>query len=455
MRADDVHGSRVRSNDAHGNRTRRGHDRQGSHHGTRGASGMRAPLAPAALLTALAVAPAMIALPGTPMTLAGAGAWLGWLGSGLIAASLLLMVREPGLAAWFGDLERMYRWHHGMGTLGYAVLLAHPVVLAAASLPAGPAAAWRVLSPAAQSWHTLLGWLALLALMAGLGATFAVRLRYSLWRPLHATLGIGVLLGLAHAVAIDGVTAKSMLAVAAAVIALGWRATRADRGGGACPYEVSAVDHPAPLTTEVTLRPLAAPITVAPGQFVMAAFFDGPHFRGCGEYHPYTVSAVAPGGTLALGIKALGDCTRNIQSIRTGVAARVQGAYGSFLLNRAEAPELWIAAGIGVTPFLALLRAQPVTRSTEFFYAFRSAENAPYLAELAGLAAAQPRLHAHFLAMQEDTEPLYALLARVSDLTDREVYMCGPPPLVDALGDWLRRRGVPPQHVHHERFDFR
>lgn len=416
---------------------------------------MRAPLPPVALLAALAVAPAVIALPGVSMTLAGVGAWLGWLGSGLIAASLLLMVREPAFAAWFGDLERMYRWHHGMGTLGYAVLLAHPVVLAAAALPEDPAAAWRVLSPAAQSWHTLLGWLALLALMAGLGATFAVRLPYSMWRSLHAMLGIGVLLGLVHALAIDGVTAKSTLVIAAAVIALGWRATRADRGGGARPYEVSAVEHPAPGHAEVTLRPLAAPITVAPGQFVMAAFFEGSHFRGCGEYHPYTVSAVAPGRTLALGIKALGDCTRHIQSLETGVAARVQGPYGSFLVDRAEAPELWIAGGIGITPFLALLRAQPVTRPTELFYAFRSADSAPYLAELEGLNAAQAHLHTHFLPMQEDTSPLCALLAGVRDLTDREVYMCGPPPLIDAVSDWLRRHGVPPHHIHHERFDFR
>jgi ferredoxin-NADP reductase len=137
------------------------------------------------------------------------------------------------------------------------------------------------------------------------------------------------------------------------------------------------------------------------------------------------------------------------------VAARVQGPYGSFLVDRAEAPELWIAGGIGITPFLALLRAQPVTRPTEFFYAIRSADSAPYLAELEGLGAAQHHLHTHCLAMQEDTSPLCALLAGVRDLTDREVYMCGPPPLIDAVGDWLRRHGVPPHHIHHERFDFR
>lgn len=416
---------------------------------------MRVPLPPVVLLAAISIVPAVIALPGTSMTLAGAGAWLGWLGSGLVAASLLLMVREPAFAAWFGDLERMYRWHHGMGTLGYAALLAHPVVIAAASLPEDPAAAWRVLSPAAQSWHTLLAWLALLALMAGLAATFAMRLRYSLWRSLHAMLGIGVLLGLVHILAFEGVTAKSVPVAAAALIALGWRATRADRGGGARPYEVCAVDRPAPRIAAVTLRPLAAPLTVAPGQFVMAAFFEGPHYRGCREYHPYTVSALAPGGSLALSIKALGDCTRHIQSLETGVAARVQGPYGSFLVDRAERPEVWIAGGIGITPFLALLRAQPVTRPTEFYYTFRNGVEAPYLAELRDLAAVQPHLHYHPLAMQEDTAPLYSLLAGVTDLPGREIYMCGPPPLIDAVGDWLRHHGVPPRHIHYERFDFR
>lgn len=49
----------------------------------------------------------------------GISAALAWLGSGLICASLLLMVREPGFASWFGGLKRMYRmyrWHHALGT---------------------------------------------------------------------------------------------------------------------------------------------------------------------------------------------------------------------------------------------------------------------------------------------------------------------------------------------------
>jgi predicted ferric reductase len=230
---------------------------------------------------------------------------------------------------------------------------------------------------------------------------------------------------------------------------------RADRGGGARPYEVSAVSRPAPQIAEVTLRPLATAIAVTPGQFVMAAFFEGPHFRGCGEYHPYTVSAAAPDGALAISIKALGDCTRNIQSLEKGVATRVQGPYGTFLTNRSQAPEVWVAGGIGITPFLALLRAERVKRPTEFYYAFRESRDAPYLDELNGLATGQPVLNFHPLAMQDDPTPLLTLLAAVPDLPDREIYMCGPPPLIDAVAGWLRQHGTPPKHIHFERFDFR
>lgn len=406
-------------------------------------------------LLVLAVLPALSAVPPAPYTMAVSGAWLGWLGAGSLAVSLILMVREPVFAAWFGGLERMYRWHHALGTVGYALVLAHPLALAAQFLPRDPQSAWRILSPVAQSWNVGLGWLALLGLMAGLAVTFARRLRYGLWRPLHAAVGVGVMLGIAHVVAVGGWAISAWLLIAPASLALGWRVWRADRGGAARPYEVAAVSHPSRRLTEVTLRPLATPLPVAPGQFVMVAFFEGPHYCGCGEYHPFTAGHTAPDGALTVGIKELGDCTRHIQSLEAGVAARVQGPYGTFLADRPDAPELWIAGGVGVMPFLAALRAGPAARSTEFIYLSRELRDAAYLDELNGYAAGQSLLHVRPLVMQEDPAPLFSVLATVSDLPARHAYLCGPPPLITAVTKWLRQHGTPQSHIHFERLDFR
>lgn len=408
-----------------------------------------------ALLLVLACLPMLLEIPASPHSLSGMGSMTGWLGCGALAASLVLMVREPALSASFGGLDRMYRWHHRLGVAGYALLLLHPLLLAAQALPASPETAWHVLSPLSQTWPVLLGWGALIGLMAGLMATFVLTLRYSVWRSLHILLSVGVILGVGHVFSLGGVSAAAGIVSMPVLFALGWRVLRADRGYGAQPYEVDAVTRVTGEIVEVSLRPLAQPLAATPGQFVMAAFFEGPHYRGCGEYHPYTLSEVAPDGGLRLSIKALGDCTHNIQALEAGVAARLQGPFGEFFASRNASPELWIAGGIGVTPFLALLRAGEVTRPTEFIYVYRAMRDACYLGELESYAAAHPLLHFHPVESQHDPAPLYAVLASVPDLPALQAYLCGPPPLVAALSTCLQQHGMPVQSIHFEQFEFR
>jgi len=347
----------------------------------------------------------------------------------------------------------MYLWHHGLGVLGYVVVLAHPLLSLAPSRRDDIPVAWSRLMSFSQTWPGALGWAALLGLMLGLASTFAVRLRYSVWRPLHALLGAAVGLGVAHILAVGGQRWGWLVAIPVA-LALSWRALRADRGLGARPYEVDTVEHISSELTEVTLRALATPAVAKPGQFVMAAFFEGPHFRGCGEYHPYSVSSGQAEGKLGLSIKALGDCTRNIQALEPGVAVRVQGPYGSFLADRPATPELWIAGGIGITPFLSLLRAAPVTRTATLIYVHRESHDVPYLGELSRYAAEQSQLHFHELQLGSELAPLLSLLAGLADLTAQHAYLCGPPPLVEAVRGWLARHGVPRAQIHFESFDF-
>ena len=124
----------------------------------------------------------------------------GWAGTGLLLASLVLMVREPRIAGLMGGLETAYRWHHRSGMAAYLLLLVHPLALAADGQAESPARAWQILAPWAQSWPVWLGWAALVLLMIGLAATFALHLPYRRWRGLHLVLAAGVPVGLTHVV---------------------------------------------------------------------------------------------------------------------------------------------------------------------------------------------------------------------------------------------------------------
>jgi predicted ferric reductase len=378
----------------------------------------------------------------------------GWLGCGLLLVSLLLMLREPRLAGWLGGLERMYRWHHVTGVAAYVFLLLHPLALAANNLSASPRIAWQTLSPFAESWQVWSGWLGLLLLMVGLVTTFTPAIRYGAWRWLHALLGIGVVIGLVHLILLGiDEPVLPILAVAAAI--LGWRLLRGDLGLGARPYVVAAARKLTERSVEIVLRPLADPVTLNTGQFALVAFRDGPVYRGCGEFHPFTISAIDDDGALHLAVKALGDCTRRMLTIEPGVAARVIGGFGGFLDPGNVTPQLWVAGGIGVTPFVALLSEGKLRHSTRLLYFYPSEDDATYLSELRKIAASDPQLTLQAIATGDERPDLEALLPDAAQLAGVACYLCGPPGLVAALKRSLGARGVSAKDIHYENFEFR
>jgi predicted ferric reductase len=379
------------------------------------------------------------------------GIVLGWVGCGALLACLFLILREPRLAAMLGGLENMYRWHHRLGMAAYAALLAHPLLLAAASLPKAPREAWELLSPLSESWPVWTGWLALIALMAGLAATFAKRLAYRIRRPMHAMLGVAVVLGLVHLLllGIDEPVAPLLLAC---VALLAWRFVREDWGVGAVPYVVRSVERVSANAVEVALAPLGHPIAAQPGQFACVAFQSAQQFKGCGEFHPYSVSSADGDYGFRIAVKALGDCTRNIQSIVPGVPARVQGAFGDFLDRPAPVPQYWIAGGIGITPFMALLRCGPLKRPTTLIYLYRSQGDALFLEELNAMAASQPLLTPRLVSTGDDPIDPRRVIPTDGDIGKAEFWLCGPPPMIDTFAHFLHWRGIANRRLHFEDF---
>ena len=378
-----------------------------------------------------------------------AGVVLGWIGCGLLLSSLALALREPRLASWLGGIEAMVFWHQWCGFAGYLALLAHPLALASGFLPATPKEAWQTVSPLSESWPVWTGWLSLIVLMVGLGATFAERLAYRTRRILHAAMGAGVLLGLVHLMLL-GIDEPVEPILAAAALLLGWRAIKEDWGVGALPFVVSFVKPVAEGVVEITLKPLADAISARPGQFVVVAFHSGRSFRGCGEFHPFTVSAGDASGDLRIAVKAIGDCTRRMQAIETGVAARVQGPFGELHAEASAAPELWVAGGMGVTPFLALLRSGHLTAPTILLYLYKTPVDAAFLAELEAFAREDDRLRLCAIPTGLDLPDLDAVLPDAARLAGRDCYLSGPPAMVRGMTRALRKRGVAARRVHSE-----
>lgn len=223
--------------------------------------------------------------------------------------------------------------------------------------------------------------------------------------------------------------------------------------------EILAVDRRSPRSVTLTLRPTRQWTGFEAGQFVqLSTVINGVRHSRC--YSPAN-SAHSP-DTIELTLTAHDDgfvSTHLRDNARPGQVVGLQPATGTFTLP-AERPGsmLFVSGGSGITPVLSMLRTlvdEDHRGEVTFVHYARSAEDHPYAAELADIAASRPEwtITTRFTRPQhggsgERFAPEH--LAAI-DLRDTQVFLCGPPALHDAVSTHLTESGAE-ANLHTEQF---
>jgi predicted ferric reductase len=159
---------------------------------------------------------------------------------------------------------------------------------------------------------------------------------------------------------------------------------------------------------------------------------------------------------LELTIKASGDYTSEIfEKLTPGVPAKVAGPFGGFDYRQGGREQVWIAGGIGVTPFMSWIRSIDggFDREISFYYSVAHREDALYIDEIRTVAAQHPSLRVHLVCAETDgmLKPADVLSAIPPGVTPW-VYMCGPPPMMKSFATGLHAAGISRSHVRWEQF---
>jgi predicted ferric reductase len=379
-----------------------------------------------------------------------------------MCCSLALATLLPFIERAFGGLDRVAVWHRRVAVTGFLLLVPH-----VAFITSSP-------DPYETTFGHALGDLALAGLLVLVLWALAPRLRaarwpgpiralartsHEKWLDAHRLTGVFVAVALVHAAIVaPTLRASTVLRVAFIVVgAIGvgayvYRELLARWFVPVHDYTVAAVRRLDERIVEVALDAVRAPLAFTPGQFIVLAFGG----RGAWQRHPFSVSSAPSDRRLELTIKASGDYTRGIvDALRPGVPAKVAGPFGGFDYRRGGREQIWIAGGIGVTPFMSWLRSLDDTfdRDIEFFYSVREPGEAVYRDEIEAAVKRHPSIRAHFVST--DTDPkltAQGVLLSVPAGTRPWIYMSGPPPMMKALAHGLWQRGVPPGHVRWEEF---
>jgi ferredoxin-NADP reductase len=194
-----------------------------------------------------------------------------------------------------------------------------------------------------------------------------------------------------------------------------------------------------------------------PGQFVNLHLLADGLWAG----HPFSFSQEYNGSTLRFTIKTLGDGTGLIAHLKAGVHVLIDGPLGAFTPARAHTGRyLLIAGGIGITPVRAMA-GELSTKHADVvvLYAARTSAHTALLDEVTSRV---PRTHL-FLSQADGNVPegarrgqitAEAITSLVPDAASRDVFVCGPAPMMDAVTRELVSAGVPLKRIYSERFAY-
>ncbi|AKS41161.1 ferredoxin reductase family protein [Wenzhouxiangella marina] len=394
------------------------------------------------------------------------GRLAGVLGLVFLLLAGALSARVPGFDQPFGGLTKLWHTHHLLGAASLMLLLAHPILLALARGPFGVEFAAALLFPPLGDLASWAGWLALALMMVFLAPSFAFfgRPRYERWKRVHALAGPAIVLALVHTALFSrSLPGSSDLVIwgglsLLAVSGLLWRFLFSRRRAR-LRHRVELVEPVSNNVVELTLKPLQRRLRYQAGNFVYLTPHDPDLAAGCNEEHPYTLSSSPLEHELRIAIKDLGDASHAIQTITPGSEVSIEGPYGRFFDPRTpdHEPQLWVAGGIGITPFLARLRhldRQNADVDVVLVFAVQDDTRMLFKAELEALAQRLEgvRLVVHMFYREGPISREF-LNRQVPDLARREAWICGPLPLNHLVQSHLRDAGIDRARIHTEEFE--
>jgi len=394
----------------------------------------------------------------------------GYLAINFMSITMLLATRPAWLESPLGGLDSMYQLHKWTGILAVVFALSHWLIEMADDALEAMFGSDRSLKEAdfsglldsLQDGAEDLGEPGLYLLLFLVVITLTRWVPYYYWRYLHRVMPVIYLVLAAHALLLAPLKwwhqptgwLMALLIAGGAVASL---QSLTGQIGSSRRYKglVQAVRQTSTNITEVVCEMGKRWPGHQAGQFALVTF---DRIEGA---HPFSVSSADnDSGQIGFHIKALGDYTRKIpHKLQPGQHVTLEGPYGRFNPDsgRKNAQQIWVAGGIGITPFLAalenrLINSQQTHPAISLHYCTAGATGDPMVTQLRELTEQLPEISLHIHdSLQGQRLAVNQLQVHGSKV---DVWFCGPQGLADALRSGLKQQPIS-LRFHQERFEFR
>ena len=401
----------------------------------------------------------------TGQFLTSIGRITGLLGAYSALLQVLLLARMPWMERIAG-FDRLTVWHRRNGKLCLYLVLAHTVLTTVGYAMKHKISITHQITKLWTSYEGMVTAVIGSVLMILVVVTSLVivrrRFRYETWHLVHLLAYASIALGWFHQIptgtelASDHAAATYWRSLYVGTLALlvAFRILQPIVRGLWFRMRVAEVTEEAPgvVSLRITGRHLHR-LRAEGGQFFLWRFMSRDRFL---QAHPFSLSESPDGHSLRITVKASGDFTGAVASIKPGTRVSAEGPFGAFTRSvRTRERVALIAGGIGITPIRCLL--EEMSGDVTLVYRAMREEDVIFRGELDALAE-RPGVTLHYVIGDHASSGGNRLLgpehlrALIPDLETRDIYLCGPPAMAHVIESNLRRAGASRRHIHTERF---
>jgi ferredoxin-NADP reductase len=205
-----------------------------------------------------------------------------------------------------------------------------------------------------------------------------------------------------------------------------------------------------------------------PGQAIDLVLPDPPAAGAESARHAFSIVSAPHERELVVVTRMRGSAFKNaLARLPVGASAEIEGPFGSLTLHKKlDRPAVFVAGGIGITPFMSMLRHATngaVQQQLVLLYSNRRPEDSAFLTELQRLEGDSRffRLVATMTGMAESRLPWTGETGKIDEAFVRRIatelanpvyYVAGPPAMVGAVRGTLERAGVDVDDIRSEDF---
>lgn len=381
----------------------------------------------------------------------------GLVGSILISWNFFLSTRTNIIENLFGGLDKAYKVHNILGNIAFILVINHPIFLIINSLPFNTTKLYLI--PTLANLPYAFGILALYTLIILVYLTIFVDIPYKAWKKTHEVMGLVIIFGSLHSLMITSdvsaflplkiwILSFNVFALVAYFYKRYFYYFFRQRNN----YVVTNIEH----DKNYLLINLKSANSNKFMQFKAGQYAFFSLEKDLRDEHPFSILE-QDGPNLKLGTKVVGKFTIDLTQLKVGTEMIVTGPFGCFANNMHKADEMvWISGGIGITPFLSMIKNIKENQKVTMIHTGRTEESTLFIKLFKNYSYFFPNFKFVIHYSGTDGRLNSENIRKYVNLTSQTfVYLCGPKEMMDSFSQRLPKSGIKQKRIIYEDFSLK